>query len=68
MTEYRCPAAEKNREAHGEFTKTISDFQRRYAESGYRASDARELVDTLDRWFSDHILSIDADLKQHVGK
>jgi hemerythrin len=68
MEEYGCPAARENRAAHADFTETLVGFRRRYAGSGYHAADARDLVDTLDRWFSRHIARVDVRLKEHVGK
>ncbi len=68
MEQYRCPAARQNRAAHAEFTDTLAEFRQRYAKSGYRDPDARALVDTLDRWFSDHIARVDVALRAYAGK
>lgn len=68
MVEYHCPAAEKNRAAHARFTETLAEFRERYAERKYRVQDAVELVDTLDRWLSGHIMRIDMALKEYAGK
>lgn len=67
MEEYRCPAAAANRAAHAEFTETLAGFRRRYAGFGYSPADARELVDTLIRWFSLHIARVDVRLRESVG-
>ncbi len=68
MEEFRCPVAEKNKEAHGKFVEKLSEFQERYATSGYDHTDARRLVDTVDQWLDDHICRIDVHLKQCVSK
>lgn len=68
MDEYRCPMAERNREAHLKFVEVLSDYKQRYAAKGFELSDARGLVDTLDNWLSEHICRIDVHLKRHVKK
>ncbi len=68
MEEYRCPVAGKNKEAHGKFVEKLSEFQERYATSGYDHTDARRLVDTVDQWLDDHICRIDVHLKRCVNK
>ena len=64
MVQYRCPAAEKNREAHAAFTKSLEGYRERYASTGYRADDAQELMDYLETWFVGHIGSIDVTLRE----
>lgn len=66
MAEYHCPAARANHQAHVEFTETLDDFSRRYAGGGFRVEDARELVDTLERWFASHIAHVDVRLRQSL--
>jgi hemerythrin len=68
MEEYRCPVAQRNKEAHARFVEVLSGFQERYAESGFDPADARNLVNTVDRWLADHICRIDVHLKQCVKK
>jgi hemerythrin len=68
MEKFRCPVAEKNKEAHGRFLENFSEFQKRYAASGYDYTDARRLVDTVDQWLDDHICHIDIHLKRCVNK
>ena len=68
MNEYRCPVAQKNKEAHATFLGDLAGFQQRYTDGGYDRADARELVDTVDRWLADHICSIDIHLKRCVSK
>jgi hemerythrin len=68
MRKYHCPVAEKNEKAHQTFLANLSGFQERYAASGYNNDDARELVDTMDRWLENHICSIDVHLRRCVNK
>ena len=68
MVRYACPAAEANSKAHRKFAEVLSGFQQRYGVSGFDRADARELVDTIDRWLSDHIARIDVRLKEYVVK
>ena len=68
MEEFRCPVAGENKEAHGRFAGKLSEFQERYAESGYDHTDALRFVDTVDQWLDDHICRIDVHLKRCVNK
>ena len=68
MEEFRCPVAEKNKEAHEKFLENLSEFQERYVANGYDHTDARRLVDTVDQWLDDHICRIDIHLKRCVKK
>jgi hemerythrin len=68
MHEHRCPVAQKNKNAHAYFLETLAGFIQRYADYGYDASEARRLTDTVDRWLTDHICSIDIHLKRCVSK
>jgi hemerythrin len=66
MTTYACPAAKANAAAHADFVVTLSEFRERYRTSGFDRVDARNLVDTLDRWLADHICKLDVRLKPYV--
>ena len=66
MEEYRCPVAQKNREAHARFTKVLGGFRQRYAANGYLVADAYEFVETVEHWLSNHICGVDVHLKQCV--
>jgi hemerythrin len=68
MEEYRCPVAQRNKDAHVKFLETVSEFRRRYAANGYDPIDARQLVDTVDQWLANHICHIDIHLKRCVSK
>ena len=67
MEQVRCPAAQANRDAHAEFTRVLAGFRRRFDEHGFRAADARELVDTLERWLGGHICRLDVQLRGLAG-
>jgi hemerythrin len=50
------------------FRATLRDYQHRYATSGYQVADARELINTVDRWLDEHICQIDVHLRNCVKK
>ena len=68
MDMYACPVAAGNKKAHDRFVEVLSRFQKRYAASGFDRADARDLVDTVDRWLAEHICRIDVRLKEYVEK
>ncbi len=68
MEEYRCPVAQRNKDAHVSFLETLAGFRQRFAVSGYDPADARSLVDTVDRWLANHICDVDIHLKRCVSK
>ena len=68
MEEHRCPVAQNNKAAHSMFLDTLRDYRQRYAARGYLATDARELVNTVDRWLDKHICRIDVHLRKCVKK
>jgi hemerythrin-like metal-binding protein len=63
MFRHHCPAAETNSLAHGQFLKTIGEFQQRFAARGFDRADALRLVDYIDKWLTNHIARIDTQLK-----
>ena len=68
MHEHQCPVAQKNKDAHAGFLKTMTGFQQRYTENGFDPVDARRLIDTIDSWLANHICRIDIHLKKCVSK
>ena len=68
MDKYHCPVAEKNKKAHEMFLENFSEFEERYAVTGYDHEDARRLVDTVEQWLQDHICNVDIHLKRCVTK
>ena len=68
MAQDRCPVAEQNKNAHAELIETLSGFQNRYSASGYDHAEASRLVDTLEKWLTNHICHVDIHLKKCVKK
>lgn len=68
MVQYRCPVAEKNKEAHATFLTLISDFRQRYETHGYQYTDAIKLIEFVDQWLDKHICHIDIRLRDCVIK
>ena len=66
MLEYRCPVAQQNKNAHAELIRVVATFRGHFSARGFQATDARTLVDTIDRWLADHICGIDLQLKHYV--
>jgi hemerythrin len=66
MIKHGCPAAAANAAAHEQFVVVLSGFQERYRRDGFDRAEARDLVDTLDRWLSNHIARIDLRIKPYV--
>jgi hemerythrin len=66
MERYRCPAAQQNSLAHGQFVEAISGFQKSYAVSSFNHAEAQRLVEFIDQWLADHICRIDVQLKACV--
>jgi len=66
MDQYRCPVAEKNREAHGKFARTFAGYRQRYEANGFDRREARALVDMIDEWLAAHICRIDVHLSRCV--
>ena len=63
MARFQCAAAEQNKVAHARFAKILANLRERYAVSGFKRSDARELIDLLEQWLANHICRIDVQLK-----
>ncbi len=66
MDEYRCPAAQKNKEAHVGLTTALGGFIERYEANGYSAEEAQTLLETLEAWLDDHIKRVDCELRKCV--
>jgi hemerythrin len=49
MDQYRCPIAEPNRAAHGQFVELLAGFQQRYTANGFDPGESHALIRTLDR-------------------
>jgi hemerythrin len=68
MDQYRCPMAQRNREAHAQFAEPLSGFQQRYVASGFDHVDGCTLVAIIDQWLTDHICRLDAQLRPCVTR
>lgn len=67
MEQYRCPIAHLNQKAHSRFIEIVADHHLRFKTGGFKRSDARNLVDTLDEWLANHIGRIDTQLRPYVS-
>lgn len=65
MTSTRCPAAEKNREAHKAMFETYKKWRANYDQHGFDPSLVMELKNILSEWLVQHICKIDCTLRQH---
>jgi len=63
MEKAKCPAAEKNKQAHAAFLKVFGDFKARYVAEGPNAPLLKELHRAAAEWIKNHILTIDVQLK-----
>ncbi len=68
MARYHCPVAQQNKDAHARFIGMLTGFQQQYTDAGFRSTDARNLVDSIDLWLADHICSTDVRLKPYVPR
>lgn len=63
MERYRCPAHQKNKEAHEQFRTFFKQFKARYQAKGFRREILLELHKTLSQWIEEHILRVDTQLR-----
>ena len=63
MESYRCPAHQKNKEAHEHFKQVFQRFKTRTQKEGFRFLMLVELNQTINAWVEDHILRVDTQLK-----
>ena len=68
MESYRCPAHQKNRQAHENFRQMFQRFKRNIHKEGFRLEMLVELNETINAWIQDHILRVDTQLKPCVGR
>jgi hemerythrin len=66
MQRYHCPVAEQNRDAHATFAARFAEFQQRHAAHGFEHGEACSLMILIDEWLTDHICSIDVQLRAYV--
>jgi hemerythrin len=63
MLRYRCPAHEKNKQAHEYFRGLFLKFRERIGKEGMRMELIAELNQTIQSWIEGHILSVDTGLR-----
>lgn len=63
MEKYRCPAHEKNKQAHAAFLDVFGKFKSRYVAEGPKPELLKSLHQAASSWIRDHILSVDIQLK-----
>ncbi len=66
MERYRCPAHEKNKQAHEQFRTFAHDFKERYRAQGFRREMILCLHTTISRWIGEHMLQVDVQLKSSI--
>lgn len=64
MAEARCPAAEKNREAHVALFETYKKWRANYDSNGFDPKLIIELKEILSNWLVAHICKIDCTLRE----
>lgn len=68
MESYRCPAHQKNREAHQNFLQLFQQHKRQAQKGGFRLELLVELSRATNHWIQDHILRVDVELKPCLAK
>ena len=68
MESYRCPAHQKNKQAHENFRQMFQRFKAHAKKEGFRTEMLIELNQTINAWVQDHILRVDTELKPCLPK
>ncbi len=63
MESYRCPAHQKNLEAHAYFKQLFQQHKDHARKAGFRLELLVELNRVIHAWIQDHILHVDTGLK-----
>ena len=63
MEQYRCPAFQQNKDAHGKFLDFFRQFKQRFDTEGCRPEVLGALLEASNTWIQQHILRIDLQLK-----
>jgi hemerythrin len=63
MARYRCPAHQKNKQAHKAFLAVFARFKDRYLSEGPTPELLRSLQTAASEWIQYHILTVDVELK-----
>lgn len=59
----KCPAHERNKQAHAAFLGVFAKFKDRYSKEGPKPELLKELQVAASDWIKNHILSVDIQLK-----
>ena len=68
MESYRCPAHQKNREAHDHFKQLFQQHKQQAQKAGFRIELLVELSRAVNLWIQDHLLRVDTELKPCLAK
>ena len=63
MASARCPAHQKNREAHAQFKQMFQAHKQHAQKEGFRLELLVELNRVIHAWIQDHLLHVDTELK-----
>lgn len=63
MERFRCPAHEKNKQAHAAFLGVFGKFKERYNAEGPKPELLKSLQSAASDWIKNHILTVDIQLK-----
>ena len=66
MTELNCPAAAENKAAHGRFLEMFGKFYSQWQSSSMDIELARSTYRKLSEWVTDHIMTVDTQLKSYA--
>ena len=64
MERHRCPVHAANREAHKTFVAFVQQLKEDVRRKGIRPEALHQLHQTMSRWIEEHILHVDAQLRQ----
>jgi hemerythrin-like metal-binding protein len=68
MARYKCPAHEKNQQAHAAFLGVFAKFKARYLAEGPQPELLKKLQIDASDWIKNHILSVDIQLKTCISE
>jgi hemerythrin len=68
MASARCPAHQKNREAHAHFKQMFQQHKEHAQKEGFRLELLVELNNAIHAWIKDHILRVDTELKPCLAR
>lgn len=67
MHQYRCPVAQKNKDAHKDFVEYINNFEKKLDKDGYTPESVADLHFFIEFWLVQHIRGIDTKLRPCVA-